>query len=752
MICRLGGQDCDQTLSVCAPTLDKSLSSCSKIPRHALKCKVFTFIAPFAVKFFYCSESAWKIRRNIRQRGHGLIVYVRYGWHVQYGRYGHGHGYGLGWNVSPGESALGSHILVSYRGLLHVCAAFERFGSYRVLVTVSSLPFQFCCNLGFFVHIHGESSDLLFSSKRSSRALSLSHPTRPRNFASQAYTTTLAIFREISYPQVVHFTRRGWVWLSPPPLGLSLVIITYWAIITLFLTAGSIVHDAYYWERVGFRAAWVSVTQVPFIFLLAGKVNIGSFFLGSSYMDLNWLHRWVSRTLFVTVTIHGSFFLREWVRADFVSLELEMMPMVKYGFGLWAVLLWTIISSLLPLRRLCYEFFVLQHIVSAGVFLWLLHVHVPAYASYNVWMAVAFALSGRVYRFCILLCRNIAIRKKTTDLMPGKRLGHLAELQALAGEITAVTVHGVGFSWKAGQHVLLWCPALGPLESHPFTIANIPEGNHEKGFDKVQLIIRARSGFTRKLFRRASSSDTLTAFLTGPFGILPTWNTFETLVLISASTGASFTLPILETVLNDPCCITRIECLLLIRHVSHIDGYVSRLRAAAAHARSSEISLHITVAITGKYADAFGEDIPAMEIESLSSTSSFDQTAKTLLQSYTSTTGRPSSHFEHTTADSKPIDSIEREERNLGTRTDGQHSHRLDKGSSLQYTLGRPCLSEYIRNPVEASAGETSVVICGVKSLTSTVRNCVATLSDERAVHKGTGAQGIHLHVEEFGL
>ena len=58
----------------------------------------------------------------------------------------------------------------------------------------------------------------------------------------------------------------------------------YWIIITLFLTAGSIVHDAYYWERVGFRAAWVSVTQVPFIFLLAGKVNAGSFFLGSSYM------------------------------------------------------------------------------------------------------------------------------------------------------------------------------------------------------------------------------------------------------------------------------------------------------------------------------------------------------------------------------------------------------------------------------------------------------------------------------------
>jgi hypothetical protein len=34
--------------------------------------------------------------------------------------------------------------------------------------------------------------------------------------------------------------------------------------------------------------------------------------------------------------------------------------------------------------------------------------------------------------------------------------------------------------------------------------------------------------------------------------------------------------------------------------------------------------------------------------------------------------------------------------------------------------------------------------------LVATVRNAVASLSDERAVHKGTGAQGIHLHVEEY--
>ena len=590
------------------------------------------------------------------------------------------------------------------------------------------------------------------SSKRSSRVLSLSHPTRPRNLASQAYATTLAIFREISYPQVVRFTRSGLAWLSPPPLGPSLIILTYWIVITLFLTTGSIVHDAYYWERVGFRAAWVSVTQVPFIYLLAGKVNIVSSLLASSYVDVNWLHRWVSRTLFVTVTIHGSFFLSEWVRADFVRLELEMMPMVKYGLGLWAVLAWTTISSLIPLRRLCYEFFVLQHIVSAALFLWLLHVHVPAYASYDVWMAVAFALSGRVYRLCISLYRNIAIRKKAFNSLASKRLGHSAELQALAGDATLLTIQGVGFSWRAGQHVLVWCPTLGPLESHPFTIANVPEGNCENGLNKLQLVIRARSGFTRKLFRRATSSATLTTFLTGPFGNLPTWNTYETLVLISASTGASFTLPILETVLNDPCCVRRIDCLVLVKHKSHVDGYLSRLQAAASHPRASEVSLQIIVAVTGKQADPMCGDHVILESGSLSSSSSFYVPVKTAVQSCITTTDRSSSSIQNI-VNPKLEGSIEGEEKHVGIQVRGAHHNPCtEKGTSLQWRLGRPEVATFVQEPVEASAGETSVIVCGGKSLTSTVRNCVTRLSDERAIHKGTGAQGIHLHVEEFGL
>jgi hypothetical protein len=70
--------------------------------------------------------------------------------------------------------------------------------------------------------------------------------------------------------------------------------------------------------------------------------------------------------------------------------------------------------------------------------------------------------------------------------------------------------------------------------------------------------------------------------------------------------------------------------------------------------------------------------------------------------------------------------------------------------SHVHHSSSRPSIEAFIRDPVEATGGETSVVVCGGRSLVATARNCVAKLSDERAVHKGTGAQGIHLHVEEY--
>lgn len=287
------------------------------------------------------------------------------------------------------------------------------------------------------------------------------------------------------------------------------------------------IKDAYYYERIGFRGAWISVTQVPLIYLLSSKSNIIGALIGSSHERLNWFHRWVSRTLLFTVTVHGAFFFREWVRADFVAFELKLMPMVKYGMGAWGLLLWTFLSSLSPLRRMAYEVFVLQHIACAGVFLWLLYIHVPEYARYNVWFAVAAISFDWVFRGILLVVKNFRVRVVGAACRGVQRIGHQAELQALSDDITIISIKDAPFTWQAGQHMYLWLPRLGPLETHPFTIASPYQTSNKCHCNEIQLAIRAQKGFSRRIHKYASKMQSLdntavlTAFVSGPYGVPP---------------------------------------------------------------------------------------------------------------------------------------------------------------------------------------------------------------------------------------
>jgi hypothetical protein len=69
---------------------------------------------------------------------------------------------------------------------------------------------------------------------------------------------------------------------------------------------------------------------------------------------------------------------------------------------------------------------------------------------------------------------------------------------------------------------------------------------------------------------------------------------------------------------------------------------------------------------------------------------------------------------------------------------------------SITIYSGRPKTRDIIRRSLEQALGETAVVVCGPQGLVADVKQDVCSLSDERAVHKGTGAQGIYLHTESF--
>jgi ferric-chelate reductase len=62
----------------------------------------------------------------------------------------------------------------------------------------------------------------------------------------------------------------------------------------------------------------------------------------------------------------------------------------------------------------------------------------------------------------------------------------------------------------------------------------------------------------------------------------------------------------------------------------------------------------------------------------------------------------------------------------------------------------RPDMREMVWDLAEQAEGEMAVFACGPLELSMGIGNTVASVSDERAVHKGTGAEGIYLHVESF--
>ena len=563
---------------------------------------------------------------------------------------------------------------------------------------------------------------------------SIESPTKPSNRFLELWATLTAVVREASAPQL-HIPTRGLSWLTPPPLGRVIALLVYWILIIYMMSTDVVVKDAFFWERIGYRNAWVTVTQVPLLYLLASKCSIVGFLIGTSHERLNWLHRWVGRTMFVTASVHGWHFYTDWVRADAVEYQIKMMPSIKYGLGAWAVLLWTQISGLAPFRRMAYEVFVLQHLLSAIFFLWLISVHVPPSAQYNVWFAVAALSFDRVCRIALLLWQNVKVFPDKSKCRGGQRIGHQAQVKAVGDSITVVTIKDVHFKWRAGQHLYLWVPRVGLAEAHPYTIACAHQLPDTCICNSIQLVVRKHGGFSRRLHDFATKvgrKEQSTVFVSGPYGAPPRWDIYETIILISASTGASFTLPILESLLQSKAtkCVKRVDFLLAARQGEEIDFYVSRLHELIERAKEVGIELSVHIAVTqgpSPFAKGSGADVQTVDAASASSGSNVGK------QMGEKVSASP--------------DDIEQP-----VRTARKRSSHASTDSHVFHSSVRPDVDAFIRGPVEETGGETSVVVCGGPSLVARVRNSVASLSDERAVHKGTGAQGIHLFAEEYSF
>ncbi|GKZ29400.1 hypothetical protein AbraIFM66950_004673 [Aspergillus brasiliensis] len=626
-------------------------------------------------------------------------------------------------------------------------------------------------------------------------------PSKPKSIFFSTYATLTAIVREASYATLPPLSFRGHSYHFAP-LGPVAIILANLIVVLVFCFYKLDTADQWKWEDVGYRTGFIAICQLPLIFLLAGRQNLIGMLVGMSYERLNWFHRWIARTLWLTATIHMCFWFRDWGRYNYIVYELKNYTLATRGFAAWIILTFIVITSAAPIRRLGYEFFVLQHLVTFVGFIAAVWLHAPAEVKVWVWIPIGFLVFDRVARYLWATYANLSIfhrSKSPTHALWANR----ATFTPLPGNVTRIAVENPGVGWKPGQHVFLTCHSIVPLQSHPFTIASIPEDN------KMVMYVRAEKGGTRRFFRYASknhqvlgASDPMpaqqarTVFIEGPYGQMRPLKQFDSVILLAGGMGATFTMPCLRNIvakwkaestgqsakmLSRLAATKRIRFVWVVKSRTQLSWFDRQLQEALRDVEEvqlanpdviREIEMSIYITCDEKLEQPAQNTLCAQEQSLFQLQASLPANEKSLEAEKAATDAVAIESVEQSgcqpdgkcccTASIKDEDAIDAtnctcsghvapQSTESGSATDPDTKPTQKTLPNLNILSGRPHARTIIRKVLEKAEGESAVVVCGPRGLSDDVRRSVVYLSDERAVHKGTGAQGIYLHVEQFG-
>ncbi|KAJ5577623.1 uncharacterized protein N7459_006587 [Penicillium hispanicum] len=291
-----------------------------------------------------------------------------------------------------------------------------------------------------------------------------------------------------------------------------------------------------------------TVNLIPLV-LMAGRNNPLIALLRVPFDTWNLLHRWLGRIVVLEALAHvfawaipkaqqGSW---KDVGKAFSSGSSFMISGLVAACAMVASLL----HSPSPIRHAFYETFIHLHIAIAVVCFGFLWVHVDGMVAQDYLV--------RATRLFIIVYRNFG-RQSTT-----------ATVEALPGDAMRVTLRlARPWTFKPGQHIYLYIPAVGWWTSHPFSVGwsevddsisddtSLPISKQDllsaaPRQTTLSLLIRRRTGMTDKLFQRAANSlgsrVTLRAFAEGPYGNIHSMDSYGTVMLFAGGVGITHHVP-----------------------------------------------------------------------------------------------------------------------------------------------------------------------------------------------------------------
>ncbi|KAG2151488.1 ferric reductase NAD binding domain-containing protein [Suillus clintonianus] len=508
-----------------------------------------------------------------------------------------------------------------------------------------------------------------------------------------------------------------------------------WAFINTTDLEGQALDITYWCNRAGILAA----SQFPLITALGTKNNIVSLITGISCDKLNYVHRMMSRVVFILLCVHAS---GEVVRNAPFQPYLEELWLIC---GIIAIVALTIlcIVSLRPIRAQAYELFFYVHFSMVLTFLVGAYFHTQN-DTMTQWIVPCFGIWG-LDRF-IRALRLVVFNHSYFGFKSGITMDATAEL--LSDDFVRLRFHRPShFHWTPGQTAYLIMPSVSrlPFEAHPFTIASVnsavfdvPEeqkpasekytqislaegdlGSSAPFWKELVFFINVRQGFTARLKDAASKGDKVKVFVDGPYGPSPNLGSYDTSVLIAGGSGISYTLPVLldiiERVRTGESNCHRVVFVWSIRSVEHIH-WIDEALVRALRLAPSSLSISIHIHVTGA----------AAPVDTLSQ-----------------------SHGQNN--DAKPV----RDSRSdIAELQDGKAveitNNSLFVMESVKLANGRPDLPAILRDEVKAATGRMSVSVCGSQSIARSVRGALRfPVSSPLSV--ASGGPSVTLHIESFG-
>ncbi|GAC95509.1 likely ferric reductase [Pseudozyma hubeiensis SY62] len=354
---------------------------------------------------------------------------------------------------------------------------------------------------------------------------------------------------------------------------------------------------------LGVRSGMIANALFPWLFAFGLKFNPLTFLTTITHEKLQFYHQWTARVILFFSIVHTVPFLYQPVHdGGFSNLKAWYYYDKIWWTGTvaFALLSWLVVSSFGVFRRMSYEFFVVQHVVTIILFLVFYFMHTRDLLHSWSWLWPSIGVWG----FHVLFkCAN--------SLRISRFTGVKATVTVVDEEEKLVRLEvAAPVSWLPGQHFFLRFPGINrsaPYQTHPFTVTNLasPDSNVDS---HLVFFFKARDGLTGKIWQqltrqppvKGKTSTVLNVALDGPYGSPFHPEAYTSDLMIAGGVGITSILPALMSLClsartSRDTLTSKVAVHWAVQSMRIFDAFESSLRPMMEHlcALGIEARLHV---------------------------------------------------------------------------------------------------------------------------------------------------------------